>query len=400
MLISFFGCKPEENSLPKIEIAKPVAQETFVSGDTMAVHFSVSDDELVVSYLIELLNEKGETVTSESGAVGESQKDVKVGFPIQPIYIEQGNYVLQVTAFDKEASGIATVAISVVQARREKTYYLTQSGLNLTLVDTSFNEISFHSFNDSIESYLVNHRNERYFVHLSNGVIECRTLPSHELMWSSSNLEGVPKTISKYAMGGTLLYMIGTGGRLIAVDILGRLISTSALSEVIHLYAEEDWEDVLALSERLFILDGQQLIVQSSQTIETASMLAGHYPVTYVLRKDGDKTIGQKRSITNNLNVVSTYSIQQSIDQIEAVRAFDNGLFVLSKNEVNLYSDDELDALLLPVPSTLFIEKDPLYDGILILTIDGVYRFGNSTPLPKKISEVNNLDRIFPVYNF
>lgn len=400
LLISFFGCKPEENSLPKIDIQKPTSNQGFATGDTISVHFTVSDDKLVTSYHIALLNEKDETVASIAASVNESEKDLKVGFPIEPVYLPTGNYVLLITAFDEEASTIASVALRLEQTPKRQVYYLTQQDLKLTLRDLEFNEISSHTFIDSIASFKVNHRNEVYFVHFKKGHLECRKLLSHELVWSTTDEVAVPGLISNYQVGPTFTYLLGTNGDLISVDFYGRLIGTSGIKGVVDLYAEDSWKGLLVLASDLYLLNESSLIVESSLSINALVFLRGNFPIASAIEKDGATSTVHKWSIENKLSRTSTRTIQAATNDIVDFEVLPSGFAILLNKALNFYPKNSIETLRLDVTKPIYIEKEILAQKLFVIDEKGLSVFNPADQGLNNVFPLNNVERITPVYSY
>lgn len=400
LLISFFGCKPEENSLPKIDIQKPTSNQGFATGDTISVHFTVSDDKLVTSYHIALLNEKDETVASIAASVNESEKDLKVGFPIEPVYLPTGNYVLLITAFDEEASTIASVALRLEQTPKRQVYYLTQQDLKLTLRDLEFNEISSHTFIDSIASFKVNHRNEVYFVHFKKGHLECRKLLSHELVWSTTDEVAVPGLISNYQVGPTFTYLLGTNGDLISVDFYGRLIGTSGIKGVVDFYADDSWNGVLVLANGLYLLNESSLIIESSLLVDGVDFLAGSFPSAFGFEKLGTKTKVTKYNIENQIDDSYDKILEVAVDDVVGLEVVSDGIAVLHGNILDFYPENTIEAITLNVSQPTFIQKELLSQKLYIIHGGDLSIFNPTDQALRKVTNADNLEQIVPVYSY
>ena len=402
LLISFFGCRPEVNSLPEISIQQPRANEVFSTGDTLSMHLALSDDKMVTSYHAALLNDKDETVASMSEAVNEMSKEVKVGFPIEPVYLPSGDYVLLVTVFDDEESSVASVAIELRRGVKKLEYFLTLSDGNVSLVDETFFTITSHQFNEPIKSIKSDHRNKSYFVHFESGSLANYDMFSHDLTWrTDDNSDPKRRTVKDFYVGKELSYLLGEDLQLVSVDLYGRQAAKATMGNVGQIYSEYDWHDVLAFTTSIIRLDAEHLGQLSYVSPQIPlEFLCGSNSNTYALTKKDDAIEVHGWETLKREGIVRK-TVDVSIDSIKDILGTEQGVAILEGSQFifvpNDYTKPNHD---FELSSPTFLEKEPLNQLILIGHSSGVTVFDPKTQSPIDLITDKALDAMVPVYNY
>lgn len=241
ILIYFLGCKKKENAFPAITVNEPINNQHFTVGDTIHVSGHVSDDVLVNSVSVSIVDAKSISISSSGNfSINKESSDFSFDFvPIISEALSSSSYSLKVSAYDGELYTRTYIPIILSEMPLIKKGYLAlyrkdDFSTYMGLYDNALNEISKKTINDISKTIAIDYiENSFYYYGISSGnLIASNTVDLTE-KWQIPGINNFqPGYLSNMKMINNLLFVSLQNGRINAYDKFGNIRKSAQLNDL------------------------------------------------------------------------------------------------------------------------------------------------------------------------
>jgi hypothetical protein len=363
LLLLFISCRKKENAEPQITITSPVSGQVFIPGDTIKVEADISNDGVLASVTLKLLNAAYTPVDhQESFSINSSSFHLSYEYVVENIYLETGNYFITLSTSDgdNDQNEFRSIFIQGIPTTRKAIYVLTQT-------DTSHIEVSkldsanqlVHQF-DVLGDYSGSAISSR-FIELNiagkiTGAINQYNLESNSLLYSVPAYNSMLPSFQNLFFSNELTFVSYYDGRIKAFDKNGQVQFNSA-QPVFYLPGAlcVNYKYVFAEAyyagpgeNRLVVINYPSGVVKQEYNagLDIASMMSKEDNELIIFgNKNGDGKIYQYHVLSNGINDFHTlfsntvYSAV-AIDNDRYAIATANGLYSYQESNNNLIPID------------------------------------------------------------
>ncbi|OFX25853.1 MAG: hypothetical protein A2033_03125 [Bacteroidetes bacterium GWA2_31_9] len=241
ILIYFSSCKKKENASPEISVSKPINNQIFMIGDTIHISGHVSDDVLVNSVSVSIVDAKSISISSsENYSINNESADFSYDFiPIISEALSSESYSLKVSAYDGDLYTRVYIPIILSEKPLIKSGYLVLYRKNdystyLGFNDNALNEINKKTINDISKTITIDYNeNLFYYYGISSGNLIA--LNSDDLIekWQVSGINNFqPDYLSNMKVTNNLLFVSHQNARINAYDKFGNIRKSAQLNDL------------------------------------------------------------------------------------------------------------------------------------------------------------------------
>lgn len=418
ILIYFSGCKKKENAFPAITVNEPINNQHFTVGDTIHINGHVSDDVLVNSVSVSIVDAKSISISSsENYSINKESADFSFDFvPLISEALSSNSYSLKVSAYDGELYTRTYIPIILSEKPLIKNGYLVlyrkdDFSTYLGLYDNALNEISKKTINDISKTIAIDYNeNSFYYYGISSGNLIASNSNDLTEKWQISGINNFQTGyLSNLEMINNLLFVGLQNGRINAYDKFGNIRKSAQLND-------------LSYEPGVFNVHNEFIVCFSHNTfqkrIECLNYETGN-PISYnVIDFDivGMESYNNEKIVIfgnkNNIAKACTLDVYQNIiyeipnfpqGKLQAVANISETVSLLlidSKAYVFNKSNDHI-SLYSNFPNTHSISYDDKSDELYIIANDKlqIYDFTNSQLLIEKIF-ADTVFGVVPIFSF
>jgi hypothetical protein len=238
LVVLLYACKKEEDTVaPFVNISSPFENQAFAVHDTMSVSATVSDETLLESAYVILVDENLVPVQpAVQVKVDNNEEKFTLKYVIYDIHLASGTYYVKVSAFDGYNTTNSYRKVSVTAAPRErKGFYLvsgSQSSLTVSLADDALTitpklTLSGDYAASSINSYY----QDLYVSGKYSGGMNAVSLQNNSLKWNLPVVQGTVPYFTNVYNDGNYSYVSYYSGHLRGYDHNGTLKYTVTAAE-------------------------------------------------------------------------------------------------------------------------------------------------------------------------
>jgi len=193
-----FSCKKDEdNTLPIIQITTPTTNSYFSITDTIQVTSEISDNEIITSVSVYILNDKAQNISGTQSFTVNAQKfTLNTAIILDDIRIESGSYDIVVSASDEYNNKKSYQRISLITVNKEleKIYLITEDLTNTYILEEDLTKSFVQKYiytgllcDAEVNSYY----NSLLLLSKSGDLISLNT-ENYQTFWQNSNLNNSP----------------------------------------------------------------------------------------------------------------------------------------------------------------------------------------------------------------
>lgn len=242
IILSFFSnCKKKENLAPEISINKPINNQQFSIGDTIHISGHVSDDVLVNSVSVSIVDAKSISISSsENYSINIESADFSYDFiPIISEALSSESYSLKVSAYDGDLYTRVYIPIILTEKPLIKSGYLVlyrkdNYSTYLGFYDNALNEINKKTINDISKTITIDYNeNLVYYYGISSGNLIASNSDDLIEKWQVSGINNFqPDYSCNMKMINNLLFVSHQNARINAYDKFGNIRKSAQLSDL------------------------------------------------------------------------------------------------------------------------------------------------------------------------
>ncbi|MCX6275304.1 MAG: Ig-like domain-containing protein [Bacteroidetes bacterium] len=358
----FISCKKKENAEPKITITSPESGKVYIPGDTIRVEADISDDGVLESVTLKLLNAAYTPVDhQESFSINSSSYHLSYEYVIENIYLETGNYfiTLSTSDADNDENEFRSIFIQGIPKTRKAIYVLTQtdtSHIEVNKLDSANQLVlQFDVSGDYSGSAISSRFKELNVAGKITGAINKFDLISNSLLFYEPAYNAMIPSFQNLFFTNELTFVSYYDGRIKAFDKNGQVQFNSA-QPVYYRPGALCVNDKYVFAEayyagpgenRLVVLNYPSGIVKQEYNagLDIASMISKEDNELIIFgNKNGDGKIYQYHVLSNGTNDFHTLFS----NTIYSVVAIDNDRYAIATAN-GLYSYQESSNNLIPV---------------------------------------------------
>lgn len=362
LLLLFNTCRKKENAEPQITITSPASGKIFIPGDTIKVEADISDDGILASVTLKLLNAAYTPVDhQESFSINSSSYHLSYEYVIENIYLETGNYfiTLSTTDGDNNINEFRSITIQGIPKTRKAVYALTQSNTSNIKVSKldSANQLvhQFDVLGDYSGSAISSMFKELNVAGKITGAINQFDLVSNSLLFSEPAYNAMLPSFQNLFFSNELTFVSYYDGRIKAFDKNGHVQFNSA-QPVYYRPGALCVNDKYVFAEAYYAGPGENRLVvinypsgvvkqENNAGLDIASMISKEDNELIIFgNKNGDGKIYQYHVLSNGINDFHTLFS----NTVYSAVAIDNDRYAIATAN-GLYSYQESNNNLIPV---------------------------------------------------
>ena len=363
LLLIFISCRKKENAEPQISITSPVSGQVFIPGDTIKIEAEISDNNVLASVTLKLLNAAYTPVDhQESFSINASSYHLSYDYVIENIYLETGNYfiTLSTTDGDNDQNEFRSIIIQGIPKTRKAVYVLTQTDtahIEVNKLDSANQLVhQFDIFGDYSGSAISSRYNILNAAGKITGAINQFDLISNSLLFSEPAYNVTLASFHNLFFTNELTFVSYYDGRINAFNKDGH-VQFSSVQPVYYLPGALCANDKYVIAEayypgagenRLVVINYPSGVVKQEYNagLDIASMISKEDDELIIFgNKNSDGKIYQYHVLSNGINDFhtlfgNTIFSAIAIDNDQYAIATANGLYSYQESNNNLIPVD------------------------------------------------------------
>lgn len=203
LMMLLFSCEKKDNEPPIISIQQPIGGSYSVL-DSLQVKASITDNELVASITIRIINNDNQQVCTPLTFKNSSRAfQLNSTFVIDNLYLESGDYYLVVEAQDENntAKQFVPIMIGAMTRQLEDLLIVEKEHSSTHIFSVIGTKTLLKNFDFEYQDFIYNPYAEQYVFLSSTGIITAYDKDKLEVQWSDNDLKD---PVSDFK--GTLFY--------------------------------------------------------------------------------------------------------------------------------------------------------------------------------------------------